>query len=424
MTGTSVLNRALKLSVGEGGARLIGVATFALLARALGVSDFGTFSFALSTALLLGVLVDMGQNVHLGRVVARDSETGATAFPRVVLNKLVLAAGVLLAVWLVLPVFGFNAEERAMVVIMGMWAASLSILDSLRAIARATYHVWHDATVNTLESLGRLVAVLLAWALGASLIGYGIAFVIEASLAAVLFYSLLRRRVRIGSRLTDFVRHKTFLRESATVGVVALATAGFYRIDQILVQGIAGPAENGLYGAAARIIFTATAASVLVVMAAYPEMASSASQPREYVGALRRALGLAVGASTAVALVLLVFAGPIVRLLLGAEFAGAVPLVRVMSGVVIFNSFAVVGLYSASSLGRERRSLVVVVVMLCLSVLAALVVIPRYGALGAAWVSTLGELGLAAGLMVVSMDMIRRILPEWRESRWRTGGGA
>jgi PST family polysaccharide transporter len=139
---------------------------------------------------------------------------------------------------------------------------------------------------------------------------------------------------------------------------------------------------------------------------------------------LRRALGLAVGASTAVALVLLVFAGPIVRLLLGAEFAGAVPLVRVMSGVVIFNSFAVVGLYSASSLGRERRSLVVVVVMLCLSVLAALVVIPRYGALGAAWVSTLGELGLAAGLMVVSMDMIRRILPEWRESRWRTGGGA
>jgi PST family polysaccharide transporter len=403
---SDLIRKIATLAAGEFGARVLGILNFALLARALGVDGFGTFSFAMSFALVVGVAVDMGQNVHLGRVVARHGEEGALAFGQVVRNKIALTLAVLPLLYLGFMFAGFSNVESALVVLMSGWAALLSILDSMRSIARARGLMHLDSSVNTLESLARILAVAVAWYLGVGVLGYGAAFVLEALLAGVLFHSVLNRRITLKAEKQDRLRYRRFLQESATLGLVALAAAGFNRLDQVIVQGAVGAYANGLYGAAARVVFTATAAASIVINAFFPALASSVDDLIRYRSVLLRALLFAGGAGAIIAVSVVVFAGPIVRVLYGPSYNSAVPLLQIMGVVVLFNGLSVTGLYSASALNRERWTLLVVSALATASIAVGLLTIPRYGVVAAAWVSAGGEFLLAVSLLAVSADIL------------------
>ncbi len=408
-----MIRRVFALATGEFGARLIGVLTFALLGRGLGVSGFGTFSFAMSCALIVGVMVDMGQNAHLGRVVARDRKASGLMFPHVVGNKLLLTLVVIPILYAGLTLAGFTSTEVTLVVLMSVWAAVLSILDSMRSIARAHEYMWLDSGVNSLESLTRLLVVAAALYFGLGAIGVGLVFILEALVSAVVFYFVLSRYVSLSGTPAERYGHRRILRESAMLGVAALAAAGFYRLDQVLVQGAAGAYENGLYGAAARLVFTATAASSIVMNAHYPVMAVAADDYTEYRRVALKALVFAGGIGAVLAVAVFVLAAPLVHILYGSEYAPAASLVRIMAGVIFLNSLSATGIYSASCLGRERWTVLIVIVLAATTVAIGLVTIPVYGATAAAWLSVLGEGVLAALLFLVSANRLVSI-PRWR----------
>lgn len=402
----SLLRKTLTLSLGEGAARVLGVIVFALLARALSLRDFGSFSFAMNLALMLGVVVDMGQNSHLVRLVAREPERGPSAIARVSLNKAVLGAATIVVVSLALFLTGFHPMDVQLTALMGIWGVLLSVLDSLRSIARARGFMQLDSQVNALESLGRLVVIFIVWVCHAGLLWYGIAFIFEALLAMVWFAWVLGKRVPLAIGAKALRDWTGVLKSSWALGISALAMAGFYRIDQVFVQRLAGAAQNGLYGAASRVAFTATVGGTLVMMAAYPELAHLAPDPVAYRSRLRKTILLCASVATAAAAVMLLGAPAIVRVLYGAEYQGAIKLVRILSGVVLANGLTVVGTYSANALAREKQGLLVASAMIVFNVIANLMFVPRYGALGAAWVSSFGEILLAVSMLMVSADRL------------------
>lgn len=104
-----LLRKFVALLMEEAAALVLGVATFAVLARALRVEDFGTVSFAMSTALMLGVLIDMGQNSHLSRLTAQDPRNAGAPLSRVVANKAVIGLMVMCVASAGLTIAGFSA---------------------------------------------------------------------------------------------------------------------------------------------------------------------------------------------------------------------------------------------------------------------------------------------------------------------------
>jgi len=277
----------------------------------------------------------------------------------------------------------------------------------MRSVARAKGKMSLDSLINGLESLARLSAVVLARLFSASLEGYAMAFIVEAALACVLFAVMLSKKADVnvlGHKLSEMPR---LLGDSWTLGIMGIAMAGFNRIDQVLIQGIVGAGENALYGAATRVAFTATVGASLVLMAGYPELSKAAVRGRRsYAHALRRVLVLSGGVGLAAAAFVAMAATPIVELLYGADYSEAIPLLRVLALVVAANSLTVVGMYSASALGRERLAVLVAFMMIGVNVLLNVAVIPRFGVLGATWVSALGEAALAVFMLWISRDLL------------------
>lgn len=404
-----LLRKATTLAFGEGLARVFGVVVYVLIARVLGVDGFGVFSFAMGTALLAGVVIDMGQNSHLGRTIPSGGHEHTHLYARMTFNKLLSGLFITATAFLVMTLASVESETLRVTLLMFGWVTLLQVVEGMRAVMRALGWMAADSVINALESAGRLVAVLVAASLGADVVGFGFAFLVEVVIAGIVGLVLVSRRIRLIPTAKEWAANASFAREAAALGLVAIASAGFYRLDQVFVLPLAGESASGLYGAAARVVFTATVSSILIAQAAYPSLAAAAGDAPEYREQLRRAFGLALAAAAAITVVLVAFAEPIVLLLFGEEYRGAVNLMRVLAGVVLFNAVTVVSMYSASSLHRERQVLPRIVGLAIATVVANVLLIPAYGALACAWISVLGEVALAASLLWLSRD--RLVLP-------------
>lgn len=406
VTHLSLLRKTFVLGLGAGGARILGAGILILLARVLGVTDFGKFGFAMSVALLLEVVIDMGQSTHIGRLVAHDPDSGPDGFGDLALNKLALTALAAVLVGVAVHIGKADAAETLTVVLMVVWGGSLSILDSERSVARSLGLFGADSVVNSGESVGRLLGVAGVWALGLGLAGYGAAFALECTVAAVAFFFYLSRKVTLAPRRIDAASAARFFRASTPLGLSGMAFVGFYQIDQVFVRTMAGAEANGLYGAATRIVFAATTIASLVLMAAFPDMARDRDHPDLFRSRFGGALGLAFGIALAVTAVAFFGAAPLVGFLYGAPYERAVPLLRVLAPVIAMNAVVISAVGAANALGRERRALVGIAILFGANVVANLLLVPRFGAYASAWISTVGEIVMALAMLAVSWDRI------------------
>lgn len=389
------------LATGSGAARLLGMGTFVVLARALGVESFGVFTYAMSVALTVGVMVDMGQTTHLGRVVAADPEEGARSFGHVFLNTLVLTLLAALAAGLIAAAGGAGAVEIATLMLMMVWAGAIAVIDLLRSISRSLGRFGADSAANGGESALRLVAVLGAWGLGAGTIGFALAFVGEGVASAVGFTAWTGRTVALLPARFDLREMRRFFVTSIPLGLSALAFTGFYQLDQVFVRTLAGVNASGLYGAAARVVFAANMVGGLIATAVYPELVRRRDDPAAFRRHLVVALALTTALSTAVAVGLFVFAQPVLSIF-GVSFGAGAGLLRVLAFIVALNGPLATGMYAATALHRERQVLVAAAVMLAVNVAANIVFVPVYGAYAAAWISLVGEAIMAVAMVAIA----------------------
>src|SRR5262249_57857102 len=109
--------------------------------------------------------------------------------------------------------------------------------------------------------------------------------------------------------------------------------------------------------------------------------------------------------------------------LLGEAFAGAgTPLRLLLPGIVVYAPVTTLVVYLSVRRGRPRLSLAVSVVGLVATLVAALVLIPRYGASGAAAASAVGYLAGAALACVFFVRLTREPAPAAAAAAHPSGG--
>lgn len=404
----SLLRRSATLALGEGAARAFGVAIYIIIARVLGVAEFGVFSFAMGAALLAAVAIDMGQNAHLGRTVSLKGTEHAHIYTRMTLNKLMVGTTIMVLSAAGMTLAGAPSQTVYATVLMIGWSTGLGVVEGMRALMRALDRMNVDSIINGTESAGRLLAVLVAAWLGAGVVGFSLAFFAEAAVAALVTVFLAFRRLRLRPTSEEWASTGRFGRDALALGLVGIATAGFYRIDQVFVLPLAGAEASGLYGAAARVVFTCTVVAGLITQAAYPGLAAAAEDRVEFGARFRRALAFAVSAAALVTVLILVFADVIVMVFYGRQYSDAAMLMRVLAGVILFNSVTAVSMFGANSLHLERQVLPRIVLLALATVAANVLLIPAFGAVACAWISVVGEVLLAGSILWLMRDRLVR----------------
>jgi O-antigen/teichoic acid export membrane protein len=196
---------------------------------------------------------------------------------------------------------------------------------------------------------------------------------------------------------------RLLVRLALTMGAVQVLNLVSYRIELFILERYDGLADVGIYSIAMQ-----AAEGLWLISAAVAQAVTAPAVHETETRAVRLVARAAVRGlllTAAVALVLGAVAPFAIPFVLGEEFDDATtPLLLLLPGAVAYAPVAILVVYLSVRRGRPRLSLVVSLTAMALTLVSALLLIPPFGAAGAAAASTIGY---AAGALLAWLFFLR-----------------
>ncbi|HEX6459537.1 MAG TPA: flippase [Thermoleophilaceae bacterium] len=367
---------------------VLGAVVTVVIVRGLGEHRFGQWSTIIAVSELLGYIGDLGLDRVSIRQAAGDPEHEPEWLGALVSLRFLLSIPVTLAFLAIMLVISSDAAMRVSSAVI----ATLSIVPALSCLGIVfQLRVRNDLSmvVLTINSVLWTASGLVLAALSGSIVAFSLAFVgsFMVSLAAQTVF--VRRMAKVRIRASRPLWGE-LARLSAPVGIAAMLTFAYGRIDQVLVFNIAGSDSAGVYGAMYRILTTSAFVPIAVMTTLFPIL-SQVDRARMRTLVQKAAEYLAM-ASLPIFAFVLVAAGPLVRLLFGPEFVHGQNALRVLMGAFVAIGFGYVAGTMILVLRLQRMFVIYAVAALVVNVALNLIFIPHYGFMAAAWATLATEL--------------------------------
>jgi O-antigen/teichoic acid export membrane protein len=370
----------------------------AVVARLLGVGSFGELSSALAAFWLAAALSDFGFGLVLGRDLAFDPPAR---------GRLLRAALHVQVAWSLLPALALVAlagasgftETRGLVLLVLAPAVAFDGLGGARQMFFVLYRTRQLAAIDIATNVVQLGAMVAVAAAGGGPVGVAATLSLGSILNTVAV-------ARAGFRLVDgapptAADRRRLLTRALPLGLASFTASVYFTADLVLLGWLVDRSDLGEYAAACKVLSLLVAVPGLVMLAALPGLATAA-QDRDALTALAARVGhwlvvlglpLCVGAG--------VFARPLVHVLFGAGYDGAIPLLRILA---LAGAIAMLG----NLLGTLLVARSVVRPMLVQNALAAvlnvggnLLLVPVYGVTASAWLTVATEIFVCASSLYV-----------------------
>jgi O-antigen/teichoic acid export membrane protein len=413
-----------------------GVITAAWLTRRLGADGYGVFSLAalIVTWIEWSVVSLFSRSTILS---IREAVRWKPLATRILQLHLAFGALAAAALWLAAPVVASILSVATLSGYLRLFAIDIAVFvyaHGHRNIATGRGRFGLRARAVATRWISRMALMLVLVGLGLSIRG-----AVLASIGASLLELLVARRYdRAPVLARSEVSSRPFLATAAPLLVAAMALRVIQDADLFTLKALGGStAEAGFYAAARNLslaptVFAAAFAPLILSTLVRLTREGEIDHARELArDALRLALFLVPFTATAAGA-----SNGIVQLVFGAEFAPAGPILsRLLFAGVAVTLVAVGGtiLIAGGRLDRQARILVFLVPV---AIGGHLWAIPRFGSMGAAWVSTcvmvagaLLTLGAVARMWSIrppTASVVRIALASlaaWFAARaWPTGG--
>jgi len=396
-----------------GGAALA-LVTQIVLARTLGVDEYGVYSVGIAWVAILTLVARCGMEPSVTRFTAEYLRLRArTALFGLAIRSAQITGvgGLVCGTFLVLgAAVLFDASEDA-----GLWAFGiLGALVPLRALMGVTMGLLRGAEYPVLalapERVGMPGATLL---FAAGLLAFGmLEQAVDAAAAAFLAAAVCLgasvgwtlRRIRLADvEAQPSYRTVAWLRVSVPLGIVAIMQVVLHQTDTVMLGALHSVSGAGIYSVASRISELAALGVMAAGFAAGPVIARLNAEQR-FSDLQNAATVLArIGTvSTGVAAIVLLVVGVPALSMFGAPFAaGYVPLVVLLVGQSV-NAACGLGNLLLSMTGGQRWAAAAITVAAAVNVFLNWQLIPRFGPEGAA-LSTAASILVWNAILVVTV---------------------
>lgn len=357
----------------------------AYVARYLGPERYGLMSYVVSFVGLFAFLSNVGVDNILSRELitypSRKNELLGTSFCIKIFGSLLAIAAICLASFFI----NSNPFTNLLTILFSITFIfqSFGVIDlyfQSQVLSKKTVKAQVVATIISAS----LKMMFIAFHLG---VGWFIgAYVIDSILLAIglviIFksnkFSLLSWRFNRGL-FTEM------LKDSWPLMLAGASVAIYSRIDQVMIGHYINNEAVGLYSIAAKLSEVWYFVPMIIVSSLFPAIVNAKSVSRElYEKRLKHLYRLMIILSVGIALPAAMFANFIIRAIFGVAYLGAVGILQiyVWSGVSVFLGVAIGQYLIAENFTKINFSMTFLGMIS--NVLLNIVLIPRYGVIGAA----------------------------------------
>jgi O-antigen/teichoic acid export membrane protein len=393
---TSLAQNAGWLLLGQGlgyGLRLV---YFVVIARLLGVLQYGIVVGAFALVNLLAEHARLGSGTVLLRYVSPDLKRFGAYWANTLTVTVVMSGALITALRLAAP----HLIDPASAAIIVLTAVGSCVFEQITISATQAFQAFEEmrlaAIFNQMTALFRTFAAvgMLVTLHHATARQWTIASACASAMVTVV--ALVTVTLRLGwPRFTPHLAWK-HAGEGAEYAFASSTTNAYNDLDKTMLSHYGMSVANGIYGMAYRIIEMGTAPLWSIQLAAQPRLFQLAADGmNEPIILGRRLLRHGLLASGATAICMFAFA-PVIPLLAGRGFSEGVSALRWLCLIPIFRSIHGITGTVLTCIGLQRYRTVTQIIVVALNFGLNLWLIPSHGWRGAAWASlaTDGALGI------------------------------
>jgi O-antigen/teichoic acid export membrane protein len=366
-----------------GGAGLISVA---ITTRYLGLEAYGALTAATAFVGVLGPLTDIGISTIGARELAKRPDETERVMGSILTLGFVLALGAagagLIAMHAVYPGESNELVRQGIFLLLLPFplAAPVNAASAYFISQQKAYMGVIASVVGSLLTLGLLVA--------ATLLDWGFRGIVLAYMATGLAYGgslvvLALREVRLRPCF-DVALLSQLLRWALPLGAALIAFSVYWKIDIVLLSLLSSSSEVALYGLAYKVIEALGALPFFVTVTLMPEFARLTDHQARLDEILQKAFSVMQVTIVPLIVFFVIFAEEVIRLSGGSDFHEATLVLQILVVGVSASFLGALLAQALIALNYQTRLLVVLLFVLVVNVALNLVLIPPWGAHGAA----------------------------------------
>lgn len=381
--------------------KLLSFFALVVLARKVGVEQFGVFSYSLAFVGLFYALPDFGLSDFFVRNTAKDHNLIDIYLGNFLTAKLILAVITSIVFGIISIMHFYNKTVAILIIIFGLGI----ILESMNFLMKAVFQSYEKMKYEafSLASEGIMRFLLVVWLLhkGFGIIAVAFAFFISTLFG--LFLSIIL--VRYNFVKFSFRYDKEFIVKSI---FSALPFAGLYllgyinlKIDVVMLFYMLGEKATGLFGAANRLVEPLLAIPIMMGISLAPPLSSASKWGRTSISFfVKKSALMLIILYIPFAIICIVFAPSIFENVFSISYINATGIFRIL--IWFFPIFCIqIKLEKLiNGLGREWVTVALYLAGTFLNIILNIVLIPRFNVSGAAIATVISQGVILLGLVL------------------------
>lgn len=410
MTGNKILQNAKWIVLCRIAQALLQLVIGMLTARYLGPSDYGLINYAASVIAFVLPIMQMGlQSTLIQELIQEPNKEGeimGTALAMDFVSSLVCMG----MVYTFVSVMNYGEPETVIVCML----YSLSLVFRAMELMQCWFHSKLQAKYPSIMALCAY-AIVSAYRIyllmtGKSIYWFAVVNSVEYGLLGI---SLVLIYYKLGAQKLSFSFQtaKSLFSRSKYYILAAMMVTVFQNTDHIMLKIISGDVENGFYSAAVTSAGVCQFVYLAITDSARPViLAGKKDGSADYEKNISRLYCITTYMALAQGVGFAIFAKPIIYILYGEEYLEAVPVLQILVWYIAFVFMGSVRNIWILAEGKQRIVWKLNLAGALLNIAINVVLIPRWGACGAAAASL--------GTQIFTNFVLGFLIKELRGNNW------
>ncbi len=403
----------LLITIGNITYTLCSFAITVLIGRKLGSEEFGIYALGVAISGLVWRFFMVGPTSILGREVARVPEKGILEFRRFLIFEFLSIPIGLLLTFVYSSLVGYAERIIALIVLI----SSAKVVEYLQdAIRYYSLGVMNEAAFGTsllLRGISLLIAVSVPLYLGFNLEGIVLS---QLGFNIILFLVLYHRFTPGFSFSLNFQNMKWMVSESLPLSFSGLLSVLFSRIDILMLSGMAGVREVGLYNAALALPLGMAIIPSSLASQMFPRLSNlyTNNKPESYK-LIKRYIFVTVLFGLITSLTLFIVGGKVINFLFGKEYQEATLALMILGFGFIFRFATQITGTALTAMNLQRYSVPLYIIAIICNAIGNYLLIPPLSYVGCAISTSFSFLLLFSMSLIVICRAFRFKVMEGRE---------
>jgi PST family polysaccharide transporter len=389
---STLLKNLIWVSLGQLGSGFLYMAALGFIARYLGKTGLGEYSYIFSLVNIFQFVADLGIASIFTREISKEKGLLGK-----MLGNLKSMYWILSFISMAIIISAVTLTSRDPGTRLAAWPAAIATMALFHSFGYATvFRAFEHMHINSLGLvLARflfLVFTLVAIKLQSGLTGIFCAMALSSLALWWTYYAVMRRRYIKPRFAADFPTWGYMLREGSSAGGSIILRKSSWYIDIFMLRGLATTAAVGLFSSIYQVIQILYLLPWTLSVAFMPVFSRlDRDNPRQLHEMLTNLVKLSWLVTLPIAVITSVTSGQIITFLFGGDFSQAGSGLPILIWTIPFLFPTSLFFFFFTAIGKQRAYLICVGAAIATKTALNLALIPQMGYIGSCWATILSD---------------------------------